>query len=490
MALWVCLLFPSLPLDVFARALSPHDAAYPLAVGSDEHPPRIVAANAAARTAGIREGQLVSGALALTHDLVLRDRNADAEMRALTQIATWTLAFTPMTCIVPPQAVLADVGGSLRLFGGLQRLLARLASGAPEMGYTSRLGIAPTPEAALLLARAAHAAPVREQADLAAVLEPLPLTLLDMPQATRSMLRDAGVTTFGQAAALPRDGAARRFGHDFVACIDRALGRVPDPRAPFTPLPRFAGSLELPAPARDIEALGFGVQRLVRDLADWLQARSLGALRVTLTLTHEHSLHTRDLPPTVAPFALGAPTRSTTHLLGVLRERLARVVLPAPVEAMTLESNAVTPLAGKNLGLLPGDGPDPVEAPLIDRLRARLGNEAIQRLALHAEHRPERATQIVRGHVRLPPVPASLPATLRPLWLLAEPQSLGDIFARSPWILRDGPERIESGWWDDGDIRRDYFIADTADGKATAWIYRDGRRGLDGGDWFLHGIFA
>ena len=53
--LWTCLLFPSLPLDVFARAIAPDDAR-PFVVGSGGHYPRVVAANAAARAAGIRAG--------------------------------------------------------------------------------------------------------------------------------------------------------------------------------------------------------------------------------------------------------------------------------------------------------------------------------------------------------------------------------------------------------------------------------------------------
>jgi protein ImuB len=58
-----------------------------------------------------------------------------------------------------------------------------------------------------------------------------------------------------------------------------------------------------------------------------------------------------------------------------------------------------------------------------------------------------------------------------------------------PWVLRDGPERIESGWWDGADVRRDYYVADTPAGE-TVWIYRDHRFGIDDGEWFLHGFFA
>lgn len=490
MALWACLLFPSLPLDVFARGQNASEAARPFVVGSGGHYPRIVAANAPARAAGIRHGQLVSGALALAPDLALRDRDEAAEARALAQIATWALTFTPMACLAPPDAMVADVGGSLRLFGGLPRLVARLTAGALELGYGSRLGIAPTPEAALLLARAAHPAPVRELARLPQALAPLPLAVVDLPESTRTTLREAGVVTFGQADALPRDGAARRFGADLVLRLDHALGRVPDPRAPFVPPPRFSGRLDLPAPVHDVEALAFGVQRLVRDLADWLLARGLGAVRLTLTLAHERYLRARGMPPTVVLFALGAPARTPAHLLGVLRERLARVTLAAPVEAIALDSEETAPLAGRNLGLLPGDDADKVEVPLVDRLRARLGEDAIYRLAPHAEHRPELATRASPMRVPLPAQAATLPDAPRPLWLLTEPQPLRELFAHNPWIIRDGPERIESGWWDGGDLRRDYFVADTPDGAATAWIYRDHRHGVDDGEWFLHGIFA
>ena len=93
-ALWACLLFPSLPLDVFARAQSSSDAQRPFVVGSGGHYPRVVAANRVARDAGIRDEQLISGALALAPDLALRDRNDDAESHALAQLATWMLTFT------------------------------------------------------------------------------------------------------------------------------------------------------------------------------------------------------------------------------------------------------------------------------------------------------------------------------------------------------------------------------------------------------------
>lgn len=55
-----------------------------------------------------------------------------------------------------------------------------------------------------------------------------------------------------------------------------------------------------------------------------------------------------------------------------------------------------------------------------------------------------------------------------------------------PLTMLDGPERIESGWWDDFDVRRDYFIARDASGEKL-WIFREK---AGGEEWFIHGLFG
>ena len=53
--------------------------------------------------------------------------------------------------------------------------------------------------------------------------------------------------------------------------------------------------------------------------------------------------------------------------------------------------------------------------------------------------------------------------------------------------LLDGPERLETGWWDDDGIARDYFVARSPKG-VHLWVYRN--RKEKSGRWFLHGIFG
>ena len=72
---------------------------------------------------------------------------------------------------------------------------------------------------------------------------------------------------------------------------------------------------------------------------------------------------------------------------------------------------------------------------------------------------------------------------MRPTWLLPRPIPLRD---RVQHILA-GPERVESGWWDEGDVRRDYYVIETGSGQ-RAWVFR--AAGEAGGPFMLHGWFA
>src|SRR5512137_382428 len=190
--LWTCLLLPSLPLDVFTRAQAPDDAARPFAVASGGLAPRVVAANAAATRAGVHAGQLVSAALALAPGLLLHDRDPDAEAAALATVATCATRFTPAVSLAPPDAVLAEIGGSLRLFGGLPRLAAHLADGPRSLGFAARFAFAPTPTATLLFARVGHTAALFDPAALPRALAPLPLAQLDLDPAALATLAAAG----------------------------------------------------------------------------------------------------------------------------------------------------------------------------------------------------------------------------------------------------------------------------------------------------------
>jgi protein ImuB len=477
--LWACLHFPLLPLEALARS-DPGQS--PLAIAEGATRPRILVLNAPAHAAGIRAGMDVSAALALAPQLAVQARNRPLEAQALQEIAQWAMQFAPAPSLEGEDSVLLEIGGGLKLFGGPARLLAAVHAGLPALGFSAQVAAAPTPTAALMLARAQQARTILDSKQLAGELAALPVAVLGCSQQHADTLAEIGVRTVGALLALPRDGLARRFGPGLLDTLDRALGRAPDPRLPFAAPERFCARLELPAPAWEVEALLFGSKRLLAGLGGWLRGRGWGAMRISLELIHEEG------PPSRVELALSSPSRDPAHLGLLLRERLERTQLRARVEAIALATGQCEPLANRDSSLFPGTeaGED---TRLIERLCARLGDDAVCALQPCADHRPELAWRARRPAGSSP---ALLPPGPRPLWLLAEPRPLA-AFVRdthTPVVLMDGPERIESGWWEDRDVCRDYFLARARSGQ-TLWVFRERSSGAEADcAWQVHGIFA
>lgn len=480
--LWLALQFPLLPLEVFHRGGAPCGSSAIV----DGAPPRILLPDASAANAGIRPGMTLAAAHALVPGLGSRSRDHLLEQRTLESLALWAEQFTPAISIDPSNALLLEIGGCLQLFQGLDAMSALVRAGVAELGFDVQLACAPTPAGALLLARNGLDTLVTDHAALRRQLIRLPIEGLDAPPRTLAALAGLGLRTVGDVLRLPRDGLARRFGHELLDHLDRAFGDCPDPRAPFIPPPRFASRLVLPVPVPEIEQLLFGFKRLVLELTGFLAGRQAGVTRFAITLEHE------DHPATRLRIELSMPSRDPAHLTLLLRERLSRVTLPQAVEAIGIDAEETMQLAPASFSFFAERG-DSIEdrTVLVERLRARLGRDAVHGLALVPEHRPELAFREAEPGT----TGATPPGPPRPLWLLAVPRPLArdahGPHLDGPLQLLRGPERIENGWWDDNDIRRDYFIAADLQG-ARLWVYREhGPVGdVDPERWFLHGLFS
>jgi protein ImuB len=442
----------------------------------------VLVCNSAAQALGVRNGMRLSAACALSPQLNYRLRDEAAETATLATLAAWANQFTPNVSLEPSRALLLDIEGSLRCFGGIRPILQALKRGLDDMGYSATMACAPTATAALLFARAGLQKIVNCKRALEAVVANLPLAALDCDAHTAQTLRAIGIKQVAELMSLPRDGLARRGGRQLLDTVDRALGRLPAPRQFFAPPAQFNAKLELAAPVTHSEALLFAARRLINQLTGFLAARNGGIQRFTLTLLHERSAATR------VEIGLVAPSRDHAHLTLLVRERLAALVLGAPVHTLGIEADDILVLAEANRELFADRAGEQGEwQKLVERLRARLGAQAVHGVAVEAEHRPERASRAIPPGA-ISTAPACGP---RPLWLLAAPQPLREIAARPHYretalTLVAGPERIESGWWDDDDVKRDYFVAQTPD-HATIWIYRERRAP---GGWYLHGVFS
>ncbi|PAU51917.1 Y-family DNA polymerase [Pseudomonas indica] len=468
--LWACILLPQLAMDGVLRHRSDADAPLALLGGSPQR--RVLqAVNPAARALGLRPGQSLTAAQALTRTFATADYDVAAIERWQRFLAAWAYGFSAQVSLHYPRCLLLEVQSSLRLFGPWPHFEARLRAELTGLGFRHRITAAPTPAAARVLANAYDGLTIPDSALLHETLGRLPVERLGLPREVATALTRMGLHSLSQLLALPRDSLARRFSADVLAHLDTLLGNLPLALDFYRPPDVFDARIELNFEVESHQALLFPLRRLTADLAAYLAGRDCGVQRFTLYLEHRNQTASR------MPVGLLSAEREAAMLFELTRGRLEHLQLPAPVLAIRLEALELPAFTPEHRQLFDERPQQSLSwEQLRERLRTRLGDNAVQSLGARADHRPEHAWVEQPTELSLPPCGP------RPGWLLAEPLSLRESSLR----ILAGPERIESGWWDGGDVRRDYYVVETRAGQ-RGWAFR---KVGDGGPLLLHGWFA
>jgi len=415
----------------------------------------------------------VTAALGLIDGLQVVVRDEEAEQQALQRLAAWCYQYSSQVCIPGDRpGLFLEVEASERLFGQPQHLAQRLQRELGRLGYHAMAGSAPTLEAAWLAVQ--EAAHLSDTGAIRRQLGPLPLERLHLEPAQITAMERMGFRQLRDLLRLPRRALTRRFGPALPDYLDRLLGVGPDPRKLYRPPETFSSRLELLAEIHASQALLFPLRRLLEELCGILRGGDTAVQTLCITLGHE------DAGDSSLELGLQSPTQDSARLLTVLRERLERLRLPGPVRAIRLDAPRLLKFDAGQHTLFrdtPAERRQDIEQ-LAERLQARLGRDAVTGLAGVEDHRPEYSWR-TRA---LNEPPRCTPLAHRPVWLLPKPRRC----AIENYQILAGPERIESGWWDGRDCRRDYFIVRDAHGS-TLWAYHEykPRRG-----WYLHGVFA
>ncbi len=460
---------------------------------------RVLALSALARAAGVQPGLRRGGVLMLMPEARLHERSPEREAEALHAVAMALLQYTPLVAQAEESTLLMDVGASLRLFGGVRALCARIRASLGALGFSGVLSCAPTARGAWLLARQQGGRSLR-MPSLVRRLDRQPAGLLPPGRAFAGWFDGIGCFTLGDMRRLPRPGLQRRCGRALLDMLDAAYGMTPELFDWIEAPTVFRAKLELFDRVENAEALLHGAHRLLLQMTGWLCAHQLAVERIVLQLEHERGRVAR--PPTFIEIVLADPTWRDEHLVRLLKERLGKVELEAPVIGLCLEAPQVQPMEPPSESLFPEPGgSEDDQLRLFELLVARMGADNVLQAAPQADYRPEAANlwvpvqkKIRAGamQAQMPPDVLSLP---RPTWLLAKPIALlmrdHRPFYGSPLRMASSPERIEAGWWSQSQTR-DYFIAEGQD-HAHYWVYRERIVGaLEEAQprWFLHGLFG
>jgi protein ImuB len=476
---WLAVDLPGLGLAVHTRGLPPGSAERALALVVEG---RVLAVNALSENDGVTPGQRTASALALCPALRFLEYLPEEESRLLRQMAEACLAVTPTVVLSPPHTLLLEVGGCLQLFRGMAGLLRQLRRSLKPFALEYLLAQAPTPRAALALVQSPQAADSfaiesDAMADYLPLLRAVPVDALPWPEAMRARLATLHFHTLGEVLALPRAALGKRLGAAAMRELCLLLGELPDPRQPITAAEDFQATLHFLDGISHVEGLRFPMKRLLDDFCRFLRQRQFSCARFHWRFTHQDKSRQQ---LTIAS-ARGEPQAARFMTLSELK--LEHFRISAPVDSITLLAQEFQPQTDTRLSLLPDPGQQDTQAlELLDRLRARLGADACQPLAVHNTHRPE-AAQTVGGKAESVP---EIATGWRPFWLWPEAKSLRHIDGRLWWqgafTLLSGPERIVLPWWEDGDTR-DYYLA-RHDNGAHYWLYFSAQAQ----GWFCQGL--
>lgn len=471
--LWACVLLPQLVLDDVLRHRTDLRAPLALVAGSTQLR-TLHAVNFAAAQAGLRAGMRLTAARALLPEFAMVEYDPKAEARLQRFLAAWAYRHSSMVSAQWPGCILLEVRASFSLLGPWPSIETRLREELLELGFQHRIALAPTPRAARVLSGLRDGLAAMQPSAMRDLLDRVPVRRAHFPSDAGQRLHHMGIRDLRALGHMPRDALRRRFGLPLLEHLDRLYGHANDPLELYVPAEHFDAKLELGYEVETHTALLFPLRRLIFDLCTYLSVRDGGVQRFLVRLEHQ-------VGHTDVEVGLLAAEREPAMLFELTRNRLERVRIHQPVLSIRLLARELPPFVPASRDLFDLRARQQLPwAQLRERLRARLGDEAVYQVAPHGDPRPERAWRRVDGDQagigRAPHRPS------RPSWLLPQPIPLQDPHAR----IVSGPERLESGWWDGQDVRRDYYVLETSRGQC-AWAFAlPGRQD----DWMLHGWFA
>ena len=404
--LYASILLPNLAID--GALIDGHDAnaAFVLIDGPLQRR-QVVAASIPAQAAGIRCGQSLAAAQALLPSLQAIPFDAEATVRLRDAVASIAYAYSEQVCVREADAVILEIGASLRYFGGWPKLAHGLRRQLCRLGLQHRLGVAVTPLASLLAAGDRDGRIV-DARDLSALLRDIPLAHARLDAKTAATLEAMGLRRLDEVLALPRAGLRRRFSADLMDHLDRLCGQRADPLPPWRPAEQFSAGLELDAEVHTTTAILFPLRRYLQQLAAFLACRDGGVQRFELSLLHSRG------EPTLIRIAMASPERDAQRLFELARLKLDRIEVASPIIGLRVFADELPPFVP-----LRGDLFERTAMALntwqslTDRLHARLGDEVLMTPVEQADHRPEKAWSTTPGarvgHIDCGP---------RPLWLL------------------------------------------------------------------------
>ncbi len=489
-----------------------------------------------AKRLGVSHGMNLSNAKALTERFVCRKFDAEREAAMLESLARWANKFSPIVAVdksnldnksaeskntaTDPRfsGLYLEVTGEEKLFGSYPKLVQTLSEELAQLGFCSRIALAPSYGGAWALARYGMKSlvVVDNKVSLRAALATLPTSYLRIARQTIKELVEVNIRRVEHLFNIPFSSLSARFSYDLINRLDEALGKKDEAfKAIETPQKEllrktFAG------PQKNLLSLTSAVEELSEKLIESLASREkkLSLLEITVK--------TEGQSPLSKQFPLSSGTLNKKHLKRITTPWLENLQMANGITEVALEAGRTELITAKNSFIFKRDaeGASGVQlkdlAELIDNLSYALGSRNIRELRCHESFLPERQQSFQKKVSNEsssqtnsnPPRPVLLRAE-RPSKLFDTPHPVKAmaVMPDNPpfsitWKNKTykitnglGPERISGEWWNyrgviDGSTakklpERDYFKVQIPSGL-WLWIYRE----VENSRWFIHGAWS
>jgi len=376
----------------------------------------LFAVNEAAHKFGVRVGQTVAEARSCVANLTIRGLTSQILRQALGRVAEVALAFGPTVSIdagdtsKPLDTVWVDLTGTAHLWGGEEEALFELSSRVRDLGHRARAAISDGPH----LARAACAFATASETVVPPgggkdMIRTLPLDALPLSRDRIVWLNRLGLWTVGDLVALPARTLAGRLvdpsgtNDPWRESLELAWGRDDAPLVAYEPPRAPLECISWDDPVHAIEPLLFALRGLVGRLSARLEGRGEAARSLELFAPYDRSIaKLRNIassgggrPGLFFSIELPSPLAKKSDLFRVLKSKLEKATLGAPVIGLTITARQLTRAPRMQL-FIGGDATiqnDPgAMAVLLAEVSAEIGRENVGVLESRPVHRPEART--------------------------------------------------------------------------------------------------
>lgn len=483
-SLWIYLYLPNLQLNIQqnqAEAFSADnkqceiDSAPPAQIIYHPKLNQVLQLNKEAQKLGIKKGMgLASASITCSHLLVTEYKEAIAT-QALQELANQLYLVTSDIVIDEPCGVFLRAQNMLRLYGNLNQYWQVIQEVISKQGYEVYFASAYSVNVAKLIAKHEQLFMSDDRKQIQQKLQKCSLELTDIDKKDVEKLQRIGIKNIADLFEQPLSAFASRVSKFSLHIMSELRGESAAKLRFYQPPQRYEHYLEL---LYDIE-LSARLLPIIRKCLAALEAYLL--VRNGLALSIHITLFQREHESITQVINSALPIYKCQHWLDIIELRLENLALSSGVYGITIQCEKIEQADGCESDFFSEKSTHVAAMTLLSRLKAKLGEQQVQLMQFNDDYRPECCTQlstaVQKKHAKNS-IKNNAHFLDRPGFLLRSPIPLNTKVS-----IIDGPERIASGWWDNHEIQRDYFLAQSTQGQQM-WVFRT----LDD-NWFVHGYF-